>query len=54
MAPDTMFRNIYDGHISLKEFERWFKLQLDKAYQDGIKDALEESSYDDVSKSQYD
>jgi hypothetical protein len=51
---DIMFRRIYDGHISLKDFERWLNLELSKAYQQGIKDAQEELSYDDVSKSQYD
>lgn len=54
MQSDVMFRNIYDGHVSLKEFERWLKLKLNESYQQGIKDAQEELSYDDVSKSQYD
>lgn len=54
MTEDEMYRRIYDGAISLKEFKRWLNTQLSEAYSRGISDAQEDLTYDDVSKSQYD
>ena len=54
MTDDEMFRKVYDGAISLKEFKRWLNEKLSQSYSRGIMDAQEDLSYDDVSKSQYD
>lgn len=54
MTEDEMYRKVYDGAISLKEFKRWLNAQLSEAYSRGISDAQEDLTYDDVSKSQYD
>ena len=54
MTEDEMYRRVYDGAISLKEFKRWLNAQLSEAYSRGISDAQEDLTYDDVSKSQYD
>lgn len=51
---EKMYHNIFDGHISLKDFKRWMNTQLSEAYNKGVQDTLDEPTYDDVSKSQYD
>ncbi len=54
MDIELMFRRIYEGGVSLKEFKRWMNNQLNEAYNKGVQDTLDEPTYDDVSKSQYD
>lgn len=54
LKPAEMYREIYDGHIGVKQFEQWLKRQLQLAYDQGVRDADAPPSYDDVSKSQYD
>lgn len=51
---DVVYRSIYDGQISLKQFEKWLTNQLRSAYDKGLRDADSDQSYDDISKSQYD
>ena len=54
MTEDEMYRKVYDGSISLKEFKRWLHAQLSESYSRGITDAQEDLTYDDVAKSEYD
>jgi hypothetical protein len=54
LKPAEMYREIYDRHIGVKQFEQWLKRQLQLAYDQGVRDADAPPSYDDVSKSQYD
>jgi len=54
LKPAEIYREIYDRHIGVRQFEQWFKRQLQLAYDQGVRDADAPPSYDDVSKSQYD
>ena len=54
LKPAEIYREIYDRHIDVRQFEQWLKRQLQLAYDQGVRDADAPPSYDDVSKSQYD
>lgn len=49
-----VYRQIYDRRISVKQFEDWLKIQLQAAYDQGVRDADAPPSNDDISNSQYD
>ena len=54
LTPEEMYRAIYDGTIGVKMFKTWLSHKLQQAYDQGVRDADEPPSYDEVSRSQYD
>jgi len=54
MTYDQVYRDIYDGRIGVKQFKQWLDVRIKQAYDQGLRDADGDPTYDDISRSQYD
>lgn len=54
LSIEEVYREIYDGHIGVKQFKKWMNERLQEAYYQGVNDADAPPSYDELSRSQYD